>query len=208
MLKYLIIIWLWLWFTLVCSQNWFAQSFDSDQFQKYWLAKVNNVRSDYDLLPYNLNNWLSLAANNWSDYSNSIWGMSHKKYWSKLYYDYKLIAKRVQEQWVIFGSKAGTKVVENIGWGYIKCTKEDCTDAVIKATESTWKFFMSEKWKKYAPHFNSMISSQYTDAWFGISINWKLKKYYFTAYYSVPIEESKLITKVKTSKTFRTIWNK
>ena len=66
----------------------------------------------------------------------------------------------------------------------------DCTDQIIKATEETWRFFMAEKGKTYAPHYKSMISSWYEQAGFGVSIDPISKKYYFTAYYSVPTLES------------------
>lgn len=172
---------------------WFAfsQEFDLNRFNEVRLKKVNELRAkEWIWYGYNLNYWLSKAAKSWSDYSSSIGSMSHRKYASKAYYDYKLIQKYTEDQWVKFSPKAGTKVVENIGRWIVKCKEDDCTDEILKATESTWKFFLSEKWKVYAPHYKSMISSHYTDAWFWVSVNWKTWKYFFTAYYSVPTSNS------------------
>lgn len=168
---------------------WFsaAKEVDLSRFNQARLEKVNTLRSDqWVWYGYILNHSLSKAAKSWSDYSSSMGNISHKKYASKAYYDYKLIQKYTEEQWVEFADKAGTKVVENIGRWTVKCKEEDCTDEILKATESTWRFFLNEKWKVYAPHYKSMISSHYTDAGFGVSVDRKTGKYYFTAYYSVP----------------------
>jgi hypothetical protein len=181
-----------LWVIVWCM--WFIQlacagDIDLQRFNQTRLNKVNTMRSQaWISYGYELSSSLQHVAQSWSDYSKSIGSISHKKYGSKSYYDYKLIQKYVEHNGVIFGDKAWTKVVENIGWWVVKCKDDDCTDEIIKATESTRKFFMSEKWKAYAPHYKSMVSAHYTDAWFGVSVDRKTGKYFFTAYYSVPTE--------------------
>lgn len=168
----------------------YAWEIDLQRFNEARLYKVNAMRKNewinYD---YQLNSWLKGVAQSWSDYSKSIGSISHKKYGSKSYYDYRLIQKYAEANGVVFSDKAGTKVVENIGRWVVRCKDDDCTDEVIKATESTRKFFMSEKWRSYAPHYKSMVSTHYTDAGFGISVDRKSGKYFFTAYYSVPTED-------------------
>lgn len=172
---------------------------DNQIFNNYWLEKVNGVRNDLGMEPYNLHQWLVRAAQDRSDYSKSLWSISHKKYWSTSYYNRALIQQYVESKGVVFTDKPGTKVVENIGWWYVYCpfgspwdsdrnVDKNCTSQILEATESTRKFFMDEKWKRYAPHYKSMISSQYTEAWFGVAIDHVTHRYYFTAYYSVPTE--------------------
>lgn len=184
-----------------------AESIQLDKVQDHWLNKVNQLRSDYKLKEYSPNSQLDALAQRWSDYSNSIGSISHKKYWSKSYYDYKLIEKYATANDIEFLKKDGTKIVENIGWGYVRCKEEDCTDEVILATEATRKFFMSEKGKAYAPHFKSMTSAHYTDAWFGVSVDWNTNRYFFTAYYSLPTDNPLashiLVTKNETPRILR-----
>lgn len=185
---------------------------DSNKFNDYRLDKVNSVRAELWVKSYKSNSSLADVAQMWSDYSSSIGEISHKKFGSKVYYDYKLIQKYVEVQWVQFVDMPWTKIVENIGWWYINCEKTkiqkdeenrilDCTQEIIKATEQTRKFFMNEKGKRYAPHYNSIISKVYSEAGFGISIDPKTKKYYFTAYYSLPVVAPKeIVVKIKRKK--------
>lgn len=177
----------------------FAGEIDLQYFNTIRLEKVNALRSDAWIdYQYKLNGDLMRTAQGRSDYSLSIGNISHKKYGSQSYYDYKLIQKYVESNGIQFADKAWTKVVENIGWWVVHCKETDCTDEIIKATESTRKFFLSEKWKSYAPHYKSMISTHYTDAWFGVSVNWKTGKYFFTAYYSIPTLNSTVLESKET----------
>ncbi|MFA7284235.1 MAG: CAP domain-containing protein [Candidatus Absconditabacterales bacterium] len=165
---------------------------DTLLFQQQRLTRVNTVRSGLNIYSYILDNNLNGTAQAWSDYSKSRNGISHKRYNSKAYYDYNLIQKRFEEAGLMFSKKKGTKVVENIGRGYVRCGKlshtrsVDCTKALIDATKTSWNFFMSEKGKSYAPHYKSIISEQYEWAGFGVSVDVDQKKYYITAHYSVP----------------------
>ncbi|HMY80365.1 MAG TPA: CAP domain-containing protein [Candidatus Absconditabacterales bacterium] len=175
---------------------------DLDVFQKHWIDQVNSLRGSSGLTGYTLDSGLSKAAQSWSEYSSSIGSISHSKFGSKLYYDYKLIQRYVEEQGVVFGSKPGTKVVENIGRGTVRCPKTgDCTSNLINATNTTWKFFVNEKGKQYAPHYKSMMSAHYTHAGFGVTIDHSLGKYYFTAYYSIPLSGYGAISITKPSVT-------
>ncbi len=168
-------------------------SIDMAAFQKHWLDQVNTTRSALKIYPYEADKQLDFTAQYWSDYSKSIGSISHKRYNSKTYYDYNLIRKRFESLGIVFGPKNGTKVVENIGRWYVRCAtkkfvKTDCTQTLINAAQSTRTFFMSEKGKAYAPHYKSIISRQYTHAWFGITIDVDKGKYYLTTHYSVPLE--------------------
>ncbi|MCA9378731.1 hypothetical protein KC711_07870 [Candidatus Peregrinibacteria bacterium] len=72
--------------------------------------------------------------------------MSHKRTNKSSYYDYKEIEKWFSNQGLQFKNVSRKTFSESIGYGVVKCPKEgDCTDALITATKSTWKFFMSEK---------------------------------------------------------------
>ncbi len=184
---------LWIWSFVFAEQASFTSSnrtvtVDLDLFQKNRLAKVNGARASVKLPAYKANTGLDMSAQAWSNTSKAAGLITHQKYGSKLYYDYKLIQKYVESIGVKFSKKSGTKVVENIGRGYVKCPKEnksDCTSQIIAATEATWKLFIGEK-KYNGSHYRSIVSKQYTDAWFGVSIDPKTGKYFLTAYYSVP----------------------
>ncbi len=161
---------------------------DLNLFQKNRLDKVNTTRTALKLPTYDSNTGLNSSAQAWSNVSKWVGYIVHNKYWSKAYYDYKLIQKYAESLGVRFSKKSGTKVVENIWRWYVKCPKEnnsDCTTQIIAAAESTWKFFIGEK-KYNGAHYRSIVSKQYTDAGFGVSIDPKTGKYFLTAYYSVP----------------------
>ena len=76
---------------------------------------------------------------------------------------------------------------ENIGYGYYNCKYSDCTGALIQAVKSTFNFFMSEKGRAYAPHYDSIVNPHYRQIGLGIALDASSKKYYLTVHYGTEI---------------------
>lgn len=163
---------------------------DMNRFRQEWGKWTNDLRSEYGRSLYELDDNLNRSSQARSDYhaDNRIKWMSHRRYGSSAYYSYPLVMKWFGDQWVDFVNVWWTKATECIWRWYVSCRGTDCTDEMIKASRSTWNFFMSERGKKYAPHFNALISKQFSQMWVGIAVDPVSKRYYFTAHFSVETE--------------------
>lgn len=75
------------------------------------------------------------------------------------------------------------KHVENVGYGYYSCSQSDCTDALIKSIESTYRFFMSERGKSYDAHYRSIIQSNFSRIGLDIITVPEDHRYYITIHY-------------------------
>ena len=125
----------------------FAQDdFDADRVQNAWIEWTNTERSLVGAPIIASYSGLTQTAKVWSIESEKRGDMSHKRTSKSSYYDYKEIEKWFGNQGLKFKNVSRKTFSESIGYGLVKCPKEgDCTDALISATKSTWKFFMSEK---------------------------------------------------------------
>lgn len=209
LLSYLVIssLWLWIVFAQETESNidawptnepsiaWdfmtiWKSTVDMNRFRQEREKRTNDLRAEYWRDEYNLSDDLNQTSQTWSDYhaDNRIKWMSHRRYGSSAYYSYPLVMKWFGDQWVDFVKVWWTKATECIWWWYVSCRGTDCTDEMIKASRSTWNFFMSERGKKYAPHFNALISKQFSQMWVGIAVDPVSKRYYFTAHFSVETE--------------------
>lgn len=78
---------------------------------------------------------------------------------------------------------------ESIGYGYVKCPKSgDCTDALIESSRRTFQFFMSEKGKKYDPHYRAIMMREFGLMGVGAVIDDKNNRFYITIHYATAIE--------------------
>lgn len=163
---------------------------DMNRFRQEREKRTNNLREEYGREAYILSDDLNQTSQTWSEHhaDNRIKWMSHRRYGSSAYYSYPLVIKWFGDQWVDFANVGWTKATECIWWWYVSCRESDCTDEMIKASRSTWNFFMSERGRKYAPHFNALISKQFSQMWVGIAVDPVSKRYYFTAHFSVETE--------------------
>ena len=157
------------------------------QVQDHRIWQVNDLRKDLGLKPYHAHDQLHRTAQKRSDRARASWSISHRRTGSQAYYSYPLIKKRFAQEWVQFSGK-GTLFVENVGYGYIKCKKDDGTQDLIQAMQSTWRFFIAEKYKKYQAHYRSMINPNYQFAGVWAAIDLKHKTYYLTIHYSQAIK--------------------
>ena len=104
----------------------YADTIDLDVLRQHRLTKINTLRWDLWLPDYVLDDNLNMTAQVRSDYHVWRTTMSHRRYWSLLYYSYPLVIKWFNEQWVGFEGKS-TLATENIWWWYVRCPQTDCT---------------------------------------------------------------------------------
>lgn len=76
-----------------------------------------------------------------------------------------------------------SKHTENVGYGYYTCTSWDCTDSLIAAIHTTWDFFMSEKWKSYDAHYQTIINPYFTKMWYDIIVVPSEQRYYIVLHF-------------------------
>ena len=167
----------------------FAQDdFDSVRVENAWLEWTNAERSLVWVPAIASHSGLAQTAKVWSIESEKRGEMSHKRTNKSSYYDYKEIEKWFSNQGLKFKNVSRKTFSESIGYGVVKCPKEgDCTDALITATKSTWKFFMSEKWKQYAPHYKAIVMPEFHLMGVGVELDKSSKRYYITVHYATEI---------------------
>jgi hypothetical protein len=87
-------------------------------------------------------------------------------------------------QWINFadtGQDNQPLFTENIWWNVYSCKKTDCTDDFIAAIKKSRSFFMSEKGKRYRPHYNAIMwNFSNIGVWVALVGN----KYYLVAHYT------------------------
>ncbi len=161
----------------------FPDNVDMKSIQSTWLGWYNGARSSAKLAPYIYNDTLNKTALAWSETAKKRGAISHKRDGQKAYYDYKLMKKWFTAQGVTFKGK-GTRFTENIGWSPYSCTKADCTQEMKRAIKYSFDFYMAEKGKKYRPHYNSVMSSHFSQIGLGITVDEVRKKLYLTVHYA------------------------
>ncbi len=152
-----------------------------------WISWNNEVRVPLGLKSYISEPQLSQTAVGWSDLAKKRGFINHKRDGQTAYYDYKMIESWFAGKGLTFENVNRATFTENIGWGYYKCDKDDCTDALIKAIRSTFDFFMSEKGKAYSPHYKSIVKPEFREIGLGIAVDVAAKKYYLTVHYGTDI---------------------
>jgi hypothetical protein len=64
--------------------------------------------------------------------------------------------------------------------------------------KSTFSFFMREKWSAYQPHYQAIVSKQFTSLGLGIAVSGK--KYYLVSHYGKNVIKAKPIQLAKAGK--------
>lgn len=159
---------------------------DMQEVERVWLGWINGVRAQEGLQPLAMSRQLMRTAWIWSDRARSKGAIDHKRDGQTAYYDYGMVGEWFKSLGLEFASAKGSSYTENIGWGYYRCAKDDCTGAMIDAMRTTFDFFMSEKGKAYAPHYNSIVNPSYTETGMAIVLD-AGGKYYLTAHYGTRI---------------------
>lgn len=148
-----------------------------------WLGWYNDIRAKTHLPPFTYSGLLNKTAFAWSETAKKRGSITHKRDGQTNYYDYQLIKKWFVVQGVGFKGD-GTNFTENIGWAPYDCTKKDCTQDMIEAIRPTFDFYIGEKDKKYRPHYDSIMSSDWKKIGLGISVDPVKKRLYLTVHYA------------------------
>lgn len=159
---------------------------DMQEVQRVWLGWINDARAQEGLAPYGIDKQLIRTAWLWSDRARDLGTINHKRDGQAAYYDYKMVGNWFSSLGLDFKNIKGSTYTENIGWGMYRCKKDDCTGDMINAIRSTFDFFMSEKGKAYAPHYNSIVNSSFANIGMGLTIDGS-GKYYLTTHYGTQI---------------------
>lgn len=183
-----------------------AIDYDNDKVINARLSWNNELREDMWLVPYKLDSRLEDTAIEWSEYQNSIWTWTHKRRKTDGFYTYKSVEKWFSDRWIKFDNINRITFTENVWVWYVSCKQKDCTDEVISAIKTTWKFYLSEKKAGWA-HRNSLINKNFRYVWIGIVVNSK-NKYYLTIHYGTKITSKTENTYDNNTKvTEKYIWN-
>lgn len=159
---------------------------DMQEVQRVWLSWINDVRAQEGLAPYEIDRQLIRTAWIWSDRARDLGTLNHKRDGQTSYYDYKMVGNWFSSLGLDFKTVNGSAYTENIGWGYFRCKKDDCTGDIINAIRSTFDFFMSEKGKTNAPHYKSIVNPSFTSIGMGLTVD-SSGKYYLTTHYGTQI---------------------
>lgn len=173
--------------TLTVQAAAFPENVDMNVVRNTWLDWYNSARSSGSLSPFTYNNVLHRTAFIWSEIAQKRGYIDHKRHGQKSYYDYTRMKTWFQELGVKFQGDTGkhrTYFTESIGWSPYACTKADCTKELISAIRYTYNFYMSEKGKKYRPHYDSIMNPAYRQIGLGIAVDSVKKRLYLTVHYA------------------------
>jgi hypothetical protein len=168
--------------SLFLHQITFAET-DFSKVQADWLTWTNNERSLHWAEPLVINEKLNSTALDWSAYSKQKWSIDHKRPGQKSYYDYKRIWSWFNSKWVQFKKVKTVTFSESIWWNVYFCKTDDCTQNISDAVYKTFAMYMKEKWKKYAPHYNSLVNKQFKQVWIWVVLDEAKHRYYLTVHY-------------------------
>ncbi len=172
-------------------QNIWKYNFNFEIVNNYWLGLINSERNNVWREAYVLEEKLNISSSNWAKESKNKWYIDHKRNKKDSYYNYKKIESWMKDNWVVCNKKSGKTFTESIWYWYFSCTDFDCTENLKNAINGTFKFFMSEKWKKYDPHYRAIVSKYFTQMWVWIELEqtWKNSyKYYLVNHYCTEVK--------------------
>lgn len=167
--------------------EWFSEdaipTVDLEEVRRVWISWINGVRKENNLTPVFIDRQLNRSAFLWSKASREKNTMDHKRPGQTAYYDYKRIESWFSDLGLEFKNVNRITFTENIGWGYFRCSKKACTQAMIDAIRPTFDFYLAEKGKASAPHWNSIINPQFRLVGMGIAVDPTSKKLFITTHY-------------------------
>ena len=165
---------------------------DMARVRSAWLSWYNEVRVGRKLQPYVYDANLDHSALLWSRHSANIAKSSHQREGTTAYYDYKAIERWFASLGLTFKNVSGTTFTENIGWGPYTCKKKDCTDELLKAIRTTFRFYVSEQHRKSNAHWKSMINPNFRKIGLGLVV--KGGRYYLTVHFAAEITAIQNVT--------------
>ncbi len=164
---------------------------DIAEVRRVWLSWINKERQKAGLVALLPSPALNDTASLWSKQAAQKGSISHKRPGQTVYYDYARMVKWFLGLGVAFANEDRSTFSESIGYGTYKCSVKDCTQELIESMRSTFDFYMAEKGKKSAPHYNSIMNKSFKKAGLGIAINPDQKTYYVTTHYGTTLEAPK-----------------
>lgn len=116
----------------------------------------------------------------------------HRPGQKKQGYDYGTMDNWFRDRGVHSVVRGRTNHTENTGYGYYSCPEEeiDCTDEMIQAIDTTYRYYMSEK--RFLPH-NRMQALHYLSMlgnfdYIGVGITVRGNRYYMVIHYMTEFE--------------------
>ena len=164
-----------------------SAGYDTDAVNNAWLDWTNAERAKYWVQALSMSDSLNMTALDWSKYSSLRWYIDHRRPGQINYYDYKKINAWFGSEWISFKNVKWTTFSESIWWNVFVCKKDDCTQDLIKSIRSTFDMYLREKWKKYAPHFNSLVNKWFKQIGVWVTLDPKKKRYYITIHYATEV---------------------
>lgn len=161
---------------------------DIDRVRDVWLALHNTERDTLWLTPFTYSPLLEWTACTWAEHLADLGITTHKRKRTDGYYSYASIKAWFADQWIVFSSTKNTDwslFTENIWWNMYSCKKDDCTDDFIKAIKKSRTFFMSEKGRRYRPHYNAIVGNFST---IGLGVSLVGNKYYLVSHYTQALQ--------------------
>lgn len=157
---------------------------DMSRVRSTWIGWYNNVRQWEWLGLYSYDERLNNTAYDWNiELAKWKWQNHHTRTPWDGYYNFAVI-----DQWFI--SRGIDPIVinrskhtENVGYGSYSCNSGDCTDSLIQSIRSTFNFFMSEKWKSYDAHYQSIVQPNFTKIGLSVIVVPEENRYYLTVHY-------------------------
>ncbi len=174
-------------FTLLPSSlNMNIPNVDLARVRAVWLALHNTERQTKSLIPFTYSSVLEWTASLWAQHLADLGIVTHNRKNTDWWYSYESIKSWFINQWIVFvstGQISQSLFTENLWWNLYSCKKTDCTDDFIAAIKKSRTFFMSEKGKAYAPHYNAIMGNY---SRIGLWVVLVGNKYYLVAHYTTP----------------------
>ena len=169
-------------FTLLPSSlNMNIPNVDLARVRAVWLALHNTERQTKSLIPFTYSSVLEWTASLWAQHLADLGIVTHNRKNTDWWYSYESIKSWFINQWIVFvstGQISQSLFTENLWWNLYSCT-----DDFIAAIKKSRTFFMSEKGKAYAPHYNAIMGNY---SRIGLWVVLVGNKYYLVAHYTTP----------------------
>lgn len=178
--------------------------FDMQRVRNTWFGWINDARKKAGLSAYTENQQLDRTATDWAKTMRSRGVISHKRDPGDAYYNYAKITSWFADHGIVAKNIYRVTHTENIGGGYLQCTKTDCTDELIAAIRPTFDAYMREgsntettsgNGTSTRAHYNSVMNKYFQEIGMGVTVNADGKVFaathYVTEIISGPVEMCK-----------------
>lgn len=149
----------------------YPQGVDYQKVRDMWLELVNKERRETGRTPYIYDEKLEQTALERAQHSVTRWCTDHARKPSDGYYNHASMEEWFADRGLVYKPINRVTVTESMWRGVYRCsTSGDCTSSILSALNSTYQFFMSEKWKSFQPHYASMVNRSFQRMWVGLAL--------------------------------------